>query len=209
MPQLLDTIQGQPVYQYDFNRVTFIGDADIDADGMNGQSGPDKVAYRPDNHGFEHLGNAGYPDHPEWYTSILLCHELQPVRQSADSLSPGAFISKTAYEWRHLDKEDPSRWVDSFSVPYIVVPSGIRKKAKGVVLGCRAQVTYKGKIIPCGVLDIGPARKVGEVSIALAREMGIDYNPRNGGIDTFNVKYEFWPGEPFGFAGRTYDLIPA
>jgi hypothetical protein len=201
----LDTIQGCPIWQDSVGLVSFLADADIDADGANGQSG--EWAYREGDRGLEALANAGYPSHPEWYREILVCDAAgRPKRCDGDGI-----ISRTAYEWAREPRDTPHRFVDAYSVPYIVVGPTIRQRARGIVLGCMARVTntHTGRSVNAVVADIGPLRKIGEISMAAARAIDINWNPRDGGTAARIVKYEFWPGTPAVVQGVTYDLIRA
>src|SRR5690349_17078196 len=62
MASLLGTITGEgfvcPIHEDDDGRVQFVADADIDADGANGQNGG-PAAYRVDDRGTEALANGG------------------------------------------------------------------------------------------------------------------------------------------------------
>ena len=85
--------------------------------------------------------------------------------------------------YRHPGKstDDPVAYVDSETIPYVVIPPLIIQKTKGIVRGCRARVTFNGKSVDCVVADRGPSAKIGELSIAAARAVGIPSSPRNGG----------------------------
>lgn len=196
--RLLCTLEGAEVRQEPRGRVYFKADADVDADGCNGQSG--QWAYRKGNSGLEDLKNAGYPN-TNWYQDILVCDQNRnPIIYAG-----GGIASRTAYEWS--GQSNPLlRYVDAYSVPYIVVSPAIRKAAKGIVLGCLARVTWHGRMVHCVVADIGPLRKVGELSMAAARILGMPWNPRHGGEDEFVVSYELWPGTPAIIDGVEYEL---
>lgn len=78
---------------------------------------------------------------------------------------------------------------------YIVVPPAIIRGVSGVVLGCKARVSYQGLAVDAVVGDIGPRKKIGEISIALAKALGIPSSPLTGGVDS-GVDYHLWPGVP-------------
>jgi hypothetical protein len=63
-----------------------------------------------------------------------------------------------------------------------------------VVRGCKARVTRGNKSVDCVVADKGPRDKIGELSIAAARAIGVPSSPRNGGTDKPELLYELWPG---------------
>lgn len=55
--------------------------------------------------------------------------------------------------------------------------------------------------------DVGPRRKVGEISIAAARAVGMPSSPRSGGEDDKIVEYEIFPGRVATINGVTYPLM--
>lgn len=91
---------------------------------------------------------------------------------------------------------------------FIVLPPPCIKGVRGIVLGCQAWVTYKGKRFSAVVGDIGPTRKVGEGSYHLAKLLGMNPSPINGGEDFAKVFYEWEPGTPAVVGNRTYKLQP-
>jgi hypothetical protein len=208
---IISTIEGCKIGLEDGSegeKVTFTADADIDADGANGQNGA-RAAYMADDSGSEALANGGMGiRHGEvvgianWFKDIVVVANGKP------KIFPGGVIvSKTAYLIRGEKDDTPNRYVDSETVPYIVVPPVIINKTRGVVRGCFARVTYKGKSVDCMVGDVGPRNKIGEISIAAARAVGIPASPRSGGEDRKIVQYEIFPGRKVTINGVTYPLM--
>lgn len=191
------------VYQYfPTNRVEFTADGDIDADGAY-------RAYHPQSQkGLDALANAGHPGN--WW-GIDTDRNGRPFIQLPGDPAPGFYVSSTAYQWPDWPRGNPRRYLDSESIPFIVVENYIRTRAKGVVLGCQARVTNlrNGRVVNCVVGDMGPLVKIGELSIAAAVTLGLNGNPRTGGVDDPILKYELWPGVPAVVNGVTYDLIRA
>lgn len=201
MSRILGRIQGEgftcDVHEDDDGRVHFVADADIDADGANGQGGG-PAAYRTDDSGTEALANGGMKivggkvvcAHAWARSIVILDTDNEP------KVFPGGVIaSMTWYRHAGVPASDPTAYVDSETVPYIVVPPLIVQKTAGVVRGCRARVRFGGKSVDCVVADRGPAAKIGELSIAAARALGIPSSPRNGGRSQPDVAYELWPGQ--------------
>jgi hypothetical protein len=188
-------------------RVHFTADADIDADGANGQNGA-PAAYRVDDTGTELLANGGMQRignrvicAKHWARDIVI---LGPDNEP--KVFPGGIIaSKTWYRHPGVPMDNPAAYVDSETVRYIVVPPIIVQATRGVVRGCRARVTFGGRSIDAVVADKGPSGRVGELSIAAARSLGIPASPRTGGISTPSVQYELWPGQ----AAAGFTLQPA
>jgi hypothetical protein len=188
-------------------RVHFLADGDIDADGANGQNGK-IAAYKSDNTGSELLANGGMKivsgkvicAHSWARDVVIIGTDNEP------KIFPGGIIaSKTWY--RHPGKlaGDPAAYVDAETVPYIVVPPLIIQETAGVVRGCKARITYKGISVDCVVADRGPAKKIGELSIAAARAVGLPSSPRHGGTEKAEILYELFPG----VAAPGYVLQPA
>jgi hypothetical protein len=100
--------------------------------------------------------------------------------------------------------------IDAQVVPYIVLPPGVILAVKDVVLGCRAKVTNTktGQSTEAVVADVGPRKKLGEISCECARRVGLSGNPNNGGTSEKILKYNVWPGRPAFVDGVKYALQP-
>jgi hypothetical protein len=196
----LGTISGEgfscKIEEDDHGRVFYTADADIDADGANGQNGA-PAAYRVGDAGTESLANGGMAIREgkvicakSWARDIVI---LGPDNEP--EVFPGGVIASCTW-YRHPDKpaNDPAAYVDSETVPYIVVPPLVIQATAGVVRGCAARVTWRDKSVDCVVADRGPSNKIGELSIAAARAVGLPSSPRHGGTDEPEVLYELWPG---------------
>ena len=188
-------------------RVHFLADADIDADGANGQNGG-PPAYKADNSGTELLANGGMKIvngevvcAKNWARSIVILDT-----DNEPKVFPGGVIASTTW-YRHPGRSatDPAAYVDAETVPNIVVPSLVIQRTAGIVRGCKARASYQGKSVDCVVADRGPSGKVGELSIAAARALDMPSSPRNGGTERPEVLYELWPG----IAAAGYVLQPA
>ncbi len=104
-------------------------------------------------------------------------------------------------------KPDLNADVDS----YIVVPPAIRNGVKGVVIGCLANVTNtkNGRHTAAVVGDVGPHKKLGEISCACASAIDLNPSPVDGGIDEHAIEYVIFPGVPAIVNGKQYHLQPA
>jgi hypothetical protein len=188
-------------------RVHYIAGAAICADGANGQHGQ-PAAYRADDSGSDLLANGGMAiangkvicAH-EWARSVVLLGADKQPR-----VFPGGVVASMTW-YRHPDMraEDPGAYVDAETVPYIVVPPMIVRKTYGVVRGAKARASWNGKSIDCVVAELGPHDRIGEMSIAAARALGIPASPREGGFDRAEVLYELWPD----VAASGFALVPA
>lgn len=93
---------------------------------------------------------------------------------------------------------------------YIVVPPAILLGVPGIVLGCQAYVinTRNQLSTPAVVGDIGPHKKIGEISVATAKALGINPSPTRGGEDEHVIDYVIEPGKPAVVGDKTYTLQP-
>lgn len=93
---------------------------------------------------------------------------------------------------------------------YVVVPPAIIKGVKGIVLGCQAFCTNvkNGRTSEAVVGDVGPRKKLGEGSVALAAALGIDPSPTTGGTEEHVVHYSLIPGKAASVDGKHYHLQP-
>jgi hypothetical protein len=91
---------------------------------------------------------------------------------------------------------------------YIVVPPAIIAGVKPIVLGSQAHVTNTGNGKTCAAVvgDVGPHRKLGEISVACAKALGIPSSPVSGGVDEHVIKYVIEPGVPAVVNDVTYQL---
>lgn len=122
----------------------------------------------------------------------------RPVVQGKSDPAPGFYISTTAlYDADNPNPRDPRRYVDAATVPYVVLHPRALKHAR---LGDFAAVVNlrNGKMSAAIVADESAAElPVGEGSIALARALGIDADPRRGG-QMKNVAYIIFFGSGNG-----------
>jgi Fungal chitosanase of glycosyl hydrolase group 75 len=91
---------------------------------------------------------------------------------------------------------------------YIVLPPQVISGVKPMVLGCQAFVINgKNNLKTAAVVgDIGPHRKIGEISVACAKALGINPSPNTGGEDSHVIHYHVKPGVPAVVNGKTYTL---
>lgn len=94
---------------------------------------------------------------------------------------------------------------------YIVVPPIIIASVKGIVLGCQAHVSNLKTGLGCNAVvgDIGPHKKLGELSVACARALGIPSSPVDGGLEEHIIFYHIRPGVPAEVNGKLYVLQPS
>jgi Fungal chitosanase of glycosyl hydrolase group 75 len=168
----------------------------IDADGAPN-------AYHPDNSGLDDLANAGAPGNWE---GLAKDHDGEPFVQGPDDPFPGFYVSATALSDRTRPVNDPLRYVDASKIPYIVLPAGTARQLGArpgdfsVVLNQR-----NGKISYAIFGDVGPSDRIGEGSVALAENLGIRSNARNGGAGK-GILFLIFPGSGNGRPRTTEEI---
>lgn len=160
----------------------------IDADGAPN-------AYHPDNTGLDDLANAGTPGRWE---GLAKDADGEPIIQGPNDPFPGYYISATALADRSKPFNDPNRYVDASKIPFVVLPGGMARQ-----LGARPgdfaavfnQRNAKSSYAIFG--DVGPYDRIGEGSMALAENLGIRSDARNGGARR-GILYLVFPGSGNG-----------
>jgi Fungal chitosanase of glycosyl hydrolase group 75 len=146
----------------------------IDADGS-------PRAYHPDNTGLDDLKHGGYPGN--WW-GIATSDELasgEPLIQKPQDPAPGFYVSTTSLIDARFKYQNPLRYVNAEKIPYFVLPDHF---AETISLGDIAWIYNTHQRSGCFAVfaDVGP--DVGEGSMYLAKQLGIDNHPRFGGIAT-------------------------
>jgi hypothetical protein len=169
----------------------FVAGMQIDADGA-------PRAYHPNGSppGLDFLANAGHPGN---FFGVVTDRHGHPVVQSARDPAPGFFVSPTSLQNPDRRVEDPRRYVDASAIPYIVLPGLVRDRS-GARLGDFATVRRRsnGKVSHAIYADGGPAGKIGEGSIALAKALGLPSSPKHGGTDEREIVYVVFAGSGNG-----------
>lgn len=172
----------------------------VDADGAY-------RAYHPNNRlGLDTIDHAGYPGN--WWALATDTGNPngRPVIQGKQDPAPGYYVSMTSlYDSSIANEHNPRRFVDAAAVPYVVLPPEGFKHAR---LGDFATVVNlkNGRVAGAIVADeSAPELPMGEGSIALAKMLEIDADPRTGGIE-HGVAYVIYPGSGNG-KPRTADEI--
>jgi len=175
----------------------------VDADGAF-------KAYHPNNRlGLDSIEHAGHPGN--WWALATDTGDQsgRPVVQGKRDPAPGYYVSMTSlFDAANPNERDPHRFVDAAWIPYVVLPPVGLKHAK---LGDFATVVNleNGEVASAIVADeSAPELKMGEGSIALAVALGIDSNPRRGGIE-HGVAYVIYPGSGNGKPRGLNEIVSA
>lgn len=168
----------------------------IDADGAPN-------AYHPDNLGLDDLANAGAPGRWE---GLAKDADGEPFIQGPDDPFPGYYVSATALADHLKAVNDPTRYVDASRIPFVVLPGGMAREI-GARPGDFAIVFNhrNGKGSYAIFADVGPHDRIGEGSVALAENLGIRSDARNGGTRG-GIFFLVFPGSGNG-RPRTLDEI--
>jgi hypothetical protein len=170
------------------NNVSFLSGMNIDADGS-------PRAYHPvPDSGSDNLANAGHKGN--WWG--IIAENGEPVIQGKNDPAPGFYISCTSLQDATKKISDPARYVNSDSIPYIVLPNN-KTLLDEIKMGDVAKVKNlrNGKSSYAICADIGSKDKIGEGSICLAELLDIPSSPRKGGIAD-SVSYTVYSGSGNG-----------
>ena len=162
----------------------------IDADGS-------PRAYGPGNSGLDYTANAGSTGN--WYGVVADASGQNPIIQTASNPYPGMYVSTTSLVNSHYAIANPLRYVNSETVPYIAMPTNVLASGN-IHVGDVAYVynTTTGQSCFAIYADAGNTTSIGEGSIYLAGQVGVDPNVRTGGTSLGIIDYVVFPQSGFG-----------
>lgn len=183
----------------DVKSLYFKAGADIDADGS-------PHAYNPSNTGLDANGNAKNGN--EW-VGVAVDGYGKPYVQNGNDPAPGYYVSTTSLENVLKLRSDPTRYINSEEIPFIVLPGGSTFAEQGVKLGDYAIVfnTQTGDNNFAIYADVGPRHKIGEISIALAKSLNVPSSARTGGTNS-GILYIVFPGSGPGYPHDPSRILP-
>lgn len=187
---LKTTIEGFNVYQHNASgAIMFKAKFAVDADGS-------PRAYGPNNSGLDYTANAGHPGN--WW-GVVTDANGNPIIQNSSNPFPGMYVSTTSLYSSSYAVTNPLRYVNAETVPFFVLPAAVKSIA-GIVNGDIAYVynTTNGMGCYAVLADQGPAGKLGEGSIYLADQLGINSNPKTGGTSSGIIDYIVFPNSGYG-----------
>lgn len=124
-----------------------------------------------------------------WHSGMSIDCDGQPGSLCNQSTDP-YFQSQTA--WNQSDGMP----LKAESLPFVVLPLPSNRwnyADSGIKGGDLVVMAYKDKYVFGVVGDLGPAQRIGEASYAAAKALGINANPKTGGIGS-GVTYVVFPG---------------
>jgi Fungal chitosanase of glycosyl hydrolase group 75 len=182
----IDQVAGVPIYSVTGPVRSFIYKAGlaIDADGSPN-------CYGPDNSGLDYTANGGTPGSDWWGGPVD--SEGMPCVQKIYDPSPGFYVSATALANPAFPEASPYRYLDSESIPFIVLPG---QHSNGAKLGDVALVYNTRTEDNCYAVygDVGPTSKIGEGSMRLAEALKVSSSPKSGGTESKSIVYLVFPG---------------
>ena len=172
-----------------------IGDAVLFHAGMYIDADGAPNAYGPNNRGLDFTANALRGGR---FLSVALHPDGKPVIQRSGRFK-GFYVSTTSLHNAAGSPTVPGTYVDARKIPYIVLPPEFMMQF-GVSLGDLAVVTNQsnGKTSFAIFADVGPHGKIGEGSVALARALGLNDDPRYGGTGNSSIAYLVFPKSGLG-----------
>jgi hypothetical protein len=183
---LIETVGGIDIYK-DQDALVYKAGATVNGDGSPHCYHPD------DDEALDYLANAGSPGN--WWG--IYAPNGQPVIQSIHHPAPGYYISTTALVNPAHPEDHPDHYIDSERYPFCVVPGNFGNGWKlGDVGFCLNSRT--GDNMYCATGDVGPTNHVGEVSMLLAKCLGLKPDPKTGGTES-GIVYVVFPGSDPGY----------
>lgn len=165
-------------YQLANGAIGFVGRLTIDADGH-------PRAYAPHNRGLDDTANAG--SEGNWFalaTDAKDCgREGKPLIQKSGDPAPGFYVSKTTLT-AGGKCGDQRNYVHSGEIPYVALSPVVSEVDRKLNEGKFAVVYNPGndRLALAMHVDHAPAYGIGEGSMALADALGVNSDPRRGGM---------------------------
>jgi hypothetical protein len=184
----LEIIGAVPIYRGAGNTIRVpSAPLHVDADGS-------PRAYGPGCLGEDYIANAGRPGN---YWGIVTANGV-PVVQGPDDPAPGWYVSTTSLQDPGFPIHDPRRYVDSESVPGVVLP-GSAYRRWGMRLGDLVLIERPVLALSVWAIfhDVGPGDAFGEATIFSANALKINADPKHGGMDG-GIGYTLYPGSGTG-----------
>jgi len=184
------TIQGFDVYKHNpTGAILYKAKMYIDADGS-------PRAYGPNNSGLDYTANAGSPGN--WW-GIATDNNGNPIIQSSGDPYPGMYVATTSLVNSAYSSSNPLRYVNSETIPFFVLPTAVVSLG-GIHIGDIGYVynTSTGQGCYAIYADSGPAGSLGEGSIYLATQIGVNPNARTGGTSQAIIDYIIFPNSGSG-----------
>ncbi len=187
----IDVVGGVKIYSVKGAPTSFLfkAGAAIDADGS-------PTCYGPNNIGDDYTANGGDDSGGSWWGGPI--KDGKPIVQKIYEPAPGYYVCGTAHVVPGFSDSIQYRYIDSKSIPFLVLPGN---HANGARLGdvglCYNTVT--GDNCYGIYADVGPSGKIGEMSQRMADALKLESSPKTGGTITLTIAYLVFPGSMNGW----------
>jgi hypothetical protein len=182
----IDSVGGVTIYSVTGEPKSFVYKASmaIDCDGS-------ARAYGPNNSGIDYTANGGTPG-SNWWGGPTDSNK-NPIIQKIYEPQPGMYVSGTSHINPAYGENSQYRYMDSESIPFIVLPG---QHSNGAKLGdvCLCLNTQTGDNCFGIYGDVGPSSKIGEASMRMAHALKINNDPKKGGTENKIIAYLVFPG---------------
>jgi hypothetical protein len=198
-PELV-SIENFSVYKLMNGTITYRAKFAIDADGS-------PRAYGPNDTGLdltEHAMNSGT------WVGVVTDDEGKPIIQGPKDPYPGLYLSQTSLIDTTFPQNSTKRYVNAEKVAYVVLPISLMELSGAKVGDIAYAFNPKtGKGSYAVFADVGPEGLLGEGSIKLAKDLGIEnISPRDGGLSEAAIQYVVFPNSGLGnYKHPTYEQI--
>jgi hypothetical protein len=183
----IDSVAGVTIYSVPGTPKSFVfkAGAAINADGAAN-------CYGPNNSGIDYTANGGDDQGGNWWGGPT-GKDGKPLVQQIYDPYPGMYVSGTAHFNPAYTEDSQYRYIDSASIPFLVLPGN---HSNGAKLGDVALVLNTVTSDNCFAIyaDVGPQTKIGEISMRLATALKLNHNPKSGGIVLHEIAYLVFPG---------------
>jgi hypothetical protein len=178
----IDSVGGVTIYSVsgEPKAIVFKAGAAINADGAAN-------CYGPNNTGIDYTANGGDDQGGNWWGGPVGSNG-KPLTQKIYDPYPGMYVCATAHFNPGYTEDSQYRYIDSGSIPFLVMPGN---HSCGAKLGDVALVLNTANSENCYAIyaDVGPQTKIGEISMRLATALKIDNNPKKGGTSAKAIVY--------------------
>ena len=169
-------------------------------------AGSPRAFHQNDNVAQDYLSMAGAPG--QWWGLVTNngTESGTPIIQPSTDPAPGYYVSTTALSYSARPATSQRKFVNASTVPYISISAALMEKG-GAKLGDFVAVVNKrtGAVSYAIVANITDAGTPAEGSIALAKKLGVDSNPKVDQIAA-NIIYVVFPGSGNGTPRSLYDI---
>jgi hypothetical protein len=162
--------------------------------------GAPRAYNKDDGVALDYLANAGRPGN--WW-ALVTDSNGNPVVQGQNDPAPGYYVSMTALTNPGASSTTPAHYIDASTIPYVVLPAhrftsftSIKRLHLGDV-GVAYNVD-NNEMAFAQFCETGPDGALGEASIALANALGVNSNPKHGGVSGRRIVYVVFPGTGLG-----------